>query len=140
MPRLSSTGARVDLPPIEAYWRVACYEAFIHIVDSMISQHAKWLEWVIGGHWAPRQRPNLAEVDFCGVRGLALLAAARDTASLGKSGILAMAHRPGWQPNRDREPGRPARSQTTGSRCCTARSVRSHRGGPRARTRGVVVS
>ena len=26
-----------------------CYEAFIHIIDSMFNQHAKWLE----GHFAP---------------------------------------------------------------------------------------
>jgi xylulose-5-phosphate/fructose-6-phosphate phosphoketolase len=28
-----------------------CYEAFIHIVDSMFNQHAKWLEASSGVHW-----------------------------------------------------------------------------------------
>jgi xylulose-5-phosphate/fructose-6-phosphate phosphoketolase len=29
----------------------SCYEAFIHIVDSMFNQHAKWLQTTRGIHW-----------------------------------------------------------------------------------------
>jgi xylulose-5-phosphate/fructose-6-phosphate phosphoketolase len=33
----------------------SCYEAFIHIVDSMFNQHAKWLK--VAGHEIPWRRP-----------------------------------------------------------------------------------
>ena len=37
---------------------LSCYEAFIHIVDSMVNQHAKWLKSSraipIGGGRSPR--------------------------------------------------------------------------------------
>ncbi|MCC5795476.1 MAG: phosphoketolase family protein [Chromatiales bacterium] len=33
----------------------SCYEAFIHIVDSMFNQHAKWLK--VAGHEVPWRRP-----------------------------------------------------------------------------------
>ncbi|UNX56653.1 phosphoketolase family protein (plasmid) [Georgenia sp. TF02-10] len=32
----------------------SCYEAFIHIVDSMVNQHAKWLKVTRGLDWRPR--------------------------------------------------------------------------------------
>jgi xylulose-5-phosphate/fructose-6-phosphate phosphoketolase len=31
-----------------------CYEAFVHIVDSMFNQHAKWLKVTAGLHWRHR--------------------------------------------------------------------------------------
>ena len=108
---------------------------------------------------------DLAEVGYCGVRALALLVAAGDTASgqgtvyavsgasdlinrvwtIGwhdgelptrypttAAGILAMAHQPGRQNrDRERERGRPAGSQTAGSRCRTARSVSSQPAAPK---------
>jgi xylulose-5-phosphate/fructose-6-phosphate phosphoketolase len=33
----------------------SCYEAFIHLVDSMFNQHAKWLK--VAGHEIPWRRP-----------------------------------------------------------------------------------
>ncbi|TMM14712.1 MAG: phosphoketolase family protein [Actinobacteria bacterium] len=37
-----------------------CYEAFIHIVDSMFNQHAKWLKTTRGIHW----RQPLASLNY----------------------------------------------------------------------------
>jgi xylulose-5-phosphate/fructose-6-phosphate phosphoketolase len=37
-----------------------CYEAFIHIVDSMFNQHAKWLKVTAGLPW----RPRLASLNY----------------------------------------------------------------------------
>ena len=37
-----------------------CYEAFVRIVDSMFSQHAKWLKVTVGTAMAPQDR--LAEL------------------------------------------------------------------------------
>ena len=34
----------------------SCYEAFIHIVDSMFNQHAKWLKTTRGIPWRRRSR------------------------------------------------------------------------------------
>ena len=34
----------------------SCYEAFIHIVDSMFNQHAKWLKVTRGIPWRGRSR------------------------------------------------------------------------------------
>ena len=38
----------------------ACYEAFIHIVDSMVNQHAKWLKVSRGLPW--RRSDLIAEL------------------------------------------------------------------------------
>jgi xylulose-5-phosphate/fructose-6-phosphate phosphoketolase len=38
-----------------------CYEAFIHIVDSMFNQHAKWLKVTRGLPW----RPPIASLNYC---------------------------------------------------------------------------
>ena len=94
MPRPSSTEARVDLPPIEAYRRTAGYEAFIHIVDSMISPHARWLEWMIGRHWALRQRPTCFSLTsprwaFCAVLGARLAGGGRRHGLLAKAVYVA---------------------------------------------------
>ena len=35
-----------------------CYEAFIHIIDSMFNQHAKWLKVTAGLHWR-KKLPSL---------------------------------------------------------------------------------
>ncbi len=32
----------------------SCYEAFIHIIDAMVNQHAKWLKVTRGLEWRPR--------------------------------------------------------------------------------------
>ncbi|WP_198515318.1 phosphoketolase family protein [Marinomonas sp. ef1] len=37
-----------------------CYEAFIHIVDSMFNQHAKWLKVTAGLSW----RPKIASLNY----------------------------------------------------------------------------
>jgi xylulose-5-phosphate/fructose-6-phosphate phosphoketolase len=37
-----------------------CYEAFIHIVDSMFNQHAKWLKVTAGLHW----RRKIASLNY----------------------------------------------------------------------------
>jgi anti-anti-sigma factor len=104
---------------------------------------------------------DLAELVFCSARGLALLVAAGNTAAgqgtvyavstasdlinrvwttgwpdgelptgypTTAAGILAMTYQPGRQ---DRNQDHPARQQTAGSRCCTARSVPSQPAAPR---------
>ena len=38
----------------------SCYEAFIHIVDSMVNQHAKWLKVTAGIPW----RPPIASLNY----------------------------------------------------------------------------
>ena len=38
----------------------SCYEAFIHIVDSMVNQHAKWLKATRGIAW----RPPIASLNY----------------------------------------------------------------------------
>jgi xylulose-5-phosphate/fructose-6-phosphate phosphoketolase len=38
----------------------SCYEAFIHIVDSMLNQHAKWLKTTRGIEW----RPPIASLNY----------------------------------------------------------------------------
>ena len=37
-----------------------CYEAFIHIIDSMFNQHAKWLKTT--GHIFPGAAPSLRSI------------------------------------------------------------------------------
>jgi xylulose-5-phosphate/fructose-6-phosphate phosphoketolase len=38
----------------------SCYEAFIHLVDSMVNQHAKWLKTTDGIEW----RPPIASLNY----------------------------------------------------------------------------
>jgi phosphoketolase len=39
-----AAGQQIAFQPAGRHGLMSCYEAFIHIVDSMFNQHAKWLK------------------------------------------------------------------------------------------------
>ena len=76
----------------------SCYEAFIHIVDSMLNQHAKWLKTTRELEW----RPRIASLNY-------LLSSARVAA--GPQRLLApgpRVHRPRGEQEGGGGPGLPA--------------------------------
>ena len=88
-----------------------CYEAFIHIVDSMFNQHAKWLK--ITRHIPWRRPGRLAELPAL----LARLAAGPQRVLAPGPGL----HRPRGQQEGRGHPRLPARRTRT--RCCRSRTT-----------------
>ena len=54
----------------------SCYEAFIHIVDSMFNQHAKWLKTSRGRSLAPADRLAELSADLAMSGGRIIMASA----------------------------------------------------------------
>jgi len=70
----SGKGSRTSRPSLEKervigrHGLFSCYEAFIHIVDSMFNQHAKWLKTTspdVGSGLRGKKGTSCGEIDAC---------------------------------------------------------------------------